>query len=562
VRGISPRMDRPRLRRNRERYVLTAARVSRVPTATPLPVPRPRGPMGVLYRSGARLADRLRRGAPWLTLLAVALVFRIPVLLNAGAVTSDGAVVGLQAMHMLRGEWSWSLWGAPYQAPADSVVAAALFAVFGARPLVLVLVPLLGHLGVVVLTYGALRTALRRWSAVVATLPIVVTPMAVNFILVHIVQRQACVTLFAVSVWLLATAPSSRHRALRIVLGAWTAFISAYLDLFAMQWVPCLALLTVASAWRRPLWRREGLLGLAAAAAGLLIGWLSFRTLSGLGPPDTGHLSIDLGRYRFNRDLLLETCLPWTLGYRVFVHRTELYPQLWTFPTWFRVVQYSGAVILGLSVVAGATWTLTRSATWQLRRLGWFGCALIVSSLGAFLVSVAPTDMWSTRYLAPMILAIPFALAPLARRLGTKRIMLLCAPYLVSAAANGWLSYGMNYLDGWTPARTARGSAWEEMQVARLLRSRGVEYAAAQYWLAYRLTFLFREHPIVVPLNEGQDRYPPYRQKFNQARDVAYVFHSSEPRASPVDQENNLRARHANFEKHAVAGFTVFIEHR
>jgi hypothetical protein len=529
-----------------------------VPTKTTSHLQRPGGPTAVLHHSTAAL----RRAAPWLTLLAAAIVFRLPVLLNASAVSSDGAVVGLQAMHMLRGEWSWSLWGAPYQAPADSVVAAALFAVLGPRPLALVLAPVLGHLAFIALTYAALRTALARWSAVVATLPIVVTPMAVNFVLVHIIQRQACMTMFALSVWLLATAPGSRHRALRIFLGGWTAFITAYFDLYAMQWMPPLALLTVATAWRRRFWQREGLVRLASAAVGLLIGWYSYRFLRQLGPPDQAQLAIDLSRYRFNLNLLLDTCLPWALGYKVFVHRTDLYPQLWTFPGWFKAVQYAGAVTMGLAIVGGALWTFARSTSWQVRRFAWFGCAVIASSLGAFLVSVQPTDMWSTRYLAPVILAMPFALAPVARRLGAKRMLLWCAPYLVAAAANGWLSYGINYLDVWKLARTARGTARDEMQVAQLLRSRGVDHAAAQYWLAYRLTFLFQEHPIVVPLYEGQDRYPPYRNGFNQAREVAYIFHPSEPRASPVDQENGLRTRRANFEKHAVAGFTVFIEHR
>ena len=44
---------------------------------------------------------------------------------------SDAAVVGLQAMHILHGEWSWFLWGAGYQASFDAVLVAAAFAVTG-----------------------------------------------------------------------------------------------------------------------------------------------------------------------------------------------------------------------------------------------------------------------------------------------------------------------------------------------------------------------------------------------------------------------------------------------
>ena len=40
-------------------------------------------------------------------LLVAAVVARLPALINARGVNSDAAVVGLQAMHILRGEWSW-----------------------------------------------------------------------------------------------------------------------------------------------------------------------------------------------------------------------------------------------------------------------------------------------------------------------------------------------------------------------------------------------------------------------------------------------------------------------
>ena len=41
---------------------------------------------------------------------------------------------------------------------------------------------------------------------------------------------------------------------------------------------------------------------------------------------------------------------------------------------------------------------------------------------------------------------------------------------------------------------------------------------------SYRLTFLFRETIVVVPLHETQDRYPPYREAYARAKTVAYVF--------------------------------------
>ena len=50
-------------------------------------------------------------------------LFRLPPLLNARSTNSDAAIVGLQAMHILRGERSAFLWGSGYQTSADAWVA-------------------------------------------------------------------------------------------------------------------------------------------------------------------------------------------------------------------------------------------------------------------------------------------------------------------------------------------------------------------------------------------------------------------------------------------------------
>src|SRR5690349_6496359 len=84
--------------------------------------------------------ERLPNAAPAAALVAATFAFRLPVLVNAAAVNSDMAVVGLQAMHILRGEWAWNLWGAAYQAPIDSLCAAVVFAFLGPSPFALALV--------------------------------------------------------------------------------------------------------------------------------------------------------------------------------------------------------------------------------------------------------------------------------------------------------------------------------------------------------------------------------------------------------------------------------------
>jgi hypothetical protein len=86
-----------------------------------------------------------------------------------------------------------------------------------------------------------------------------------------------------------------------------------------------------------------------------------------------------------------------------------------------------------------------------------------------------------------------------------------------------------------------------------------VRYGVAQYWLAYRLSFLFEEDPVIVPLDPHEDRYPPYRAAVVSAPVVAFVFHPSESRARPEPLEALLRSNGTAFERIAAGGFTALV---
>src|SRR5918998_6971045 len=108
--------------------------------------------------------------SPWrrvaLPLLLVgSVVARLPELINARGVDSDAAVVGLQALHMLRGEWSWFLWGAGYQSSLDALLLSIGFAMTGPHALTMMVVPLIGHLLLTWFTFDVLRRRLDLWPA-------------------------------------------------------------------------------------------------------------------------------------------------------------------------------------------------------------------------------------------------------------------------------------------------------------------------------------------------------------------------------------------------------------
>ncbi len=496
-------------------------------------------------------------------LLLAAVFCRLPALLNAGGVHSDAAIVGLQARHILRGEWAWFIWGTDYQGIVDPLLVAAGFALGGATPLALMLVPLLGHLLLVGLTFVTLRRHLDLVAASVATLVVVCTPQAINGVALY-APRQWGITAVVAAVWLLDGAARSRRPLPRYAGGVALGALALYLDLFTVQFLPGLALFALACA-------RDGAAtcALVARRAGAcvlgLAGGLALLALSRLavtaGPNQLAVTAPAPTLVRRNAALLWDQCLPWLLGYKVYIPGTDLYPALWQPPRAFQVVQLGGATLLLLGLAGGGVALLTRRLPWPVRRLGGLGCLVGLTSLVGFLVSSSPTDMWGARYLAPILWLAPCALVPAAYLLAGWRFPAALAPYLLAALVGGWLGFG-TYVRAGVPIREPRGLAAEEAQLGAALRARGVRYGAADYWLAYRLTFLWGESPVMVPLDPSADRYAPFRRGYEAAPIVAYIYHPSEPRATPEPCEAWLRGMGARYERVTVAEFTAFVWER
>jgi glycosyltransferase involved in cell wall biosynthesis len=164
------------------------------------------------------------------------------------------------------------------------------------------------------------------------------------------------------------------------------------------------------------------------------------------------------------------------------------------------------------------------------------------------------------RYLAVLTLMLPFAAAPLARAVGGKRFAILVGPHLVASAIGGWVGYGP-FVRGALPVRETP-ELRDDYTLFHLLRARGVTYATADYWASYRLTLLFSERIVVVPKNDGEDRYAPYRRELEKAPVFAYVFDPGRSREDLGEAEKTLRAKYKDVEKTAAGGHTVFIVRR
>lgn len=480
----------------------------------------------------ASMAERRRLPTETLALyaglVALSLAFRLPALVNAATVDSDAAIVGLQARHVLRGEWSWFLYGSGYQTSVDSAVAAAFFALLGPTSLALLLSTLSGHIAATCLAFATLKRHLPARAAAVAVLPLVFTSSPLHTYILN-PPRQAALTLAFVALFVTDGAAGRQGGRARLAMqaaGAALAGLACFADPYALLLLPPLVLLGGLVAFdgtspgaRAPAVPRR----LAATAAGALFGLVPFALLLRSPSSVHGEVTLTLGLFRHNLGLLLDPCLPWLLGTTAYAPHALLGYAPWESGPLLHAVQRAGGVVFVLAVATGGLALVRSGQPLPLRRLGGVGFVVAALTVASFLVSVMVMDLFSSRYLAAMVLMSPFAIAPLAGRVGWQWLLGLLSPFLVGAGVCGWVGYG-DEVRGAAIVALPGGGAGDEEALRSALEARGVHAAIADYWVSYRLTFLYREAVVVVPIHAREDRYPAYRQAYLAATRSAYIF--------------------------------------
>lgn len=436
-------------------------------------------------------------------LLGAALLAQLPVLLRP-PLNSDSAVVGLQALHLMRGEFSLWGWGTPYRSSIDAVLSALAFLFVPSRPLALVLVPIAGHLLLVTIAFRLLHRHLPAWSAAACCAPLVFLTLGPELAILSGTRQWAIVAALG-GFYLIdggALAP-----------GIALAMLAVFLDLYSAVFLPAALLLATLSARDgRPthavLLQRLARAALAAALSGA--GLLFLRSLA----PPSASTALGVARVGENLRALWHTGAPWLLGLERLEHPA---------------IQLAGAALLGALFLFGLFGAVAGGVPWTLRRLALAAALCVATTLVAFLGSAAVSDReGSSRYLAALIWCAPLWLGPAAARFGARRTFALLLPFTVSAALALVRVVGL-------PSRPELPPSASDLLLRDALRARGVTAATAGYWQAYRWTLLFDEDPVVVPDALPEDRYLPYRDRFDAAPVVAYLF-ATPDEASAVER--------------------------
>ncbi len=484
------------------------------------------------------MRPRIAHGAWVAALAALSLATRLPALVAAAGTNSDAAIVGLQARHILRHEWSPFLWGSTYQTSADSTWAALLFRAFGPTPLVLTLSALSLHVAVTILVFCMLRRRTSSAAAFVGALPLVFTTACVHSYALYPPREMSLALAFA---------------ALFAIDGAWLAaggalaLLAVVADPYASIFLPAafaLALLVVLGASDELARRARGAGAFLAGAAGgaVPLAWLLAR-------PESKHgvASMSLRVVGHNARLLWHECLPWAIGTKVFRPLHAMDYAEWRMPRAWAAFSYFGVAVLALALAGAIVLAVRRGS--RLAAIAWLTIALNVAS---FFVSLMVMDRFSMRYLAASVLVLPFALAPLVERLGAARSAFVLAPYLAVAGVAGWVAHGP-----WS-----RDAGVTEARVLRSLEERHVQAAVADYWAAYRLDFLWREALPVAPYRVEQDRWPPYRARLAEAKRFAYVHDRDRSFEDEAAAVRELEGEGTVVDRFAWDGFDVVVVER
>lgn len=494
-------------------------------------------------------------------LFALTFLFRLPVFLNPDALDSDIAVVGLQARHLLRGDLDWLIWGTKYQGIVGPALAALFDVLLPVRPsLSLALSAVFGHALLVLCLFGVARRACGDVIGALIAGLLIVVPEPLNFLTYSGFRTWAFTLAFAALYFGERAVAARRHRSVGILTLAMGLCIGLgyYADLFLVQLLPGFAVYVLGLIIANGGWLRRGLTAVGAIA-GYALGSLP-RILAEM----KGAELTEVARENLVKawPLFFERCLPYALGLKLFpaidgFSRPQLEPGV--------VMQGLGVVamiiVVAVFLTGGVLAVWWRAPPGLPRRLAWCGLGWAATSITAFLLTPRGVDMMSARYLVPILLGLPLA-AVAVFSLGGLRDLRFAAPslgaVLLHFAVAGWLGYGA-WVQRGVPVVTDYGAGRSEAKLEQELKRRAVQFALGDYWLSYRLTLLWEERLIVVPIY--QDRFRPYRADLKKPGPAAYIFLDTLPRGrgDRTKFEQTLAARKTYAEKVVVGPYTAFV---
>jgi hypothetical protein len=499
---------------------------------------------------------------------ALTIAARVPFLITGKIpFDSDEAVEGLMARHVLEGELPVFFWGQAFKGVPEVYASAAAFALFGSSVAVLKSVTLVLFAAYVALNFVLLDRWATRWVAVCASLLLIVSPPALVFWSLDASAEYVLIMLLGTLLLLLCSRSHATHEpkatyatfAIGMVVGLalWVH------QLFVVYLVP----LALIRAMRSDRWKRRDIgrpnrfaLALGAIAlVYLLLGIIAFLfggfslqagsvAISATAPQKMVRIALavlalaalvqivsttPVSQARVALQRYWPVALGFLVGYApvllfsIFVEPARsparvanlrqlvaaapdifgnIIPILGGFkvpPTADRLALPVVAALPGIAALAAYLWISRR------RLLTDFFALFVVFFPLLFLASGAYLDTQSYRYFIPWYAGLCVAWAAgslgLAQRI---RLQPDTTYYLGSVIVAAIIA-----VHAWQQLAWYQKLQPDTQSLATIecLERNGIRGGYAEYWTAYKLTFIAQESIVVAP-TDGIDRYPKYTE--------------------------------------------------
>ena len=489
---------------------------------------------------------------------------RVPFLISGKIpFDSDEAVEGLMARHLLQGELPAFFWGQAFKGVPEVYASAGAFAIFGSSVAVLKSVTLVFFAIYVALNFVLLDKLMSRWVAASASLLLIFAPPALVFWSLDASAEYVLIMLLGTTLLLLCwrrerqDTPRLLAIGLVIGLGLWVH------QLFVVYLIP----LGIIAAMRSDQWTQRELLNVnrialaLGAIAGLyfLLGVIAFLSggfslqlgtvaISATAPQKMARIAVAIlalaaivqfatttppARVRIAARRYWPVAAGFLIGYApvllysVFVEPARsparvanlrqliaaapdmfgnIAPILAGFktpPTTERLPLPLVASIPGAAALVAYVWFAARRLRTD------FFALFVVFFPFLFLASGAYLDTQSYRYFIPWYagLAVAWAIGSL----GLARAVRLkpdTTYYLASAIVGAIIGvHAWQQVSWYQKLQPDR----ESLATLECLTRNGIRGGYAEYWTAYKLTFLAQEEIIIAP-TDGIDRYPRYTE--------------------------------------------------
>ncbi len=479
-------------------------------------------------------------------------------------IEGDEAAVGLQALHILRGERPIFFPGQAYLGNLESYVVAAVFSLVGPSRYALKIVPFIFALAFICLCFHIGREIFQDERAgLLAALVAAIAPA--YFVLWSLKARGGFIEalVYAQLAWLWFhrwLSPKSDmlppRRLSGLVFGVVAGYVAWMNPLSLYLLAPLAVVALVHAARNRRAWR-NAIPGVVGAGLGVFIGWLPLL----------------LYRVGSGRDLLnrVEEKVPPTSAWRDLTTRAWQYfwqdgvttllglrePRATFVPDWRMVILplYVGALL----------WLLWRARpTRGALVLALMACVAFPlfafgSITGGNFAVIIPDAGLLTRYLLPLYILFTLALGLLLARM---RNAIMLGALGILLAANVWSLFGVRDLAQFAQNEFSNQPLpASDADLLDFLRANDLHAVFTNHWIGYPLMLETHEQIATFDYPDvkfGMDRFPEYGQRVQLSSTPALVVFNPHYEPNPIDSK--LQQLGVTFKKQELAHFIVYYD--